>query len=159
MIRTRVGYTGDEKLDPTYHDLGDHTEALQLDFDPNVITYADLLELFWSAHSPSSPAYSAQYKAAVFYHSEEQLALAQASLDKLAAVEERVIQTELIPATRFYRAEDYHQKYCLRRNAELTAKFEAIYPDPKDFTDSTAAARLNGQLAGYDTPELVIDPA
>jgi peptide-methionine (S)-S-oxide reductase len=157
VIRTRVGYTGDEKLDPTYHDLGGHTEALQLDFDPTVISYADLLEHFWSSHSPTSPAYSAQYKAAVFYHTEEQRALAHASMDKLAADAERIICTELLPASRFYRAEDYHQKYCLRRNAELTAKLEAIYPDPGDFTDSTAAARLNGQLAGFGA--LAIDLA
>ena len=67
----------------------------------------------------------------------------------------RPVRTEILPATRFTRAEDYHQKYRLRRHAELMRQLEAVYPDPGDFTDSTAAARLNGYLAGFGTEERI----
>ena len=63
--------------------------------------------------------------------------------------------TEILSASRFYRAEDYHQKYRLRRHAKWTRQLEAVYADAKDFTDSTAAARLNGYLAGCGTEEQV----
>jgi len=150
-----VGYTGGTRPDPTYHELGDHTEALQLDFDPTVLPYAELLEHFWQAHSPASAAWSRQYKAAVFTHDAEQRRLALESAQRVASALGRPITTEILPASRFTRAEDYHQKYRLRRHAEWTRRLQAIYPDPKDFTDSTAAARLNGHLAGFGAAEEV----
>lgn len=154
-MRTRVGYTGGAKANPTYHDLGDHTEALQVDYDPQIVSYSDLLQVFWEAHHPTSPAYSAQYKAAIFFHDAEQGRLAVETATRLEAELGRPVTTEILPATRFTRAEDYHQKYRLRRHAEWMRQLAAIYPDPKDFTDSTAAARLNGFLAGFGTEERV----
>jgi peptide-methionine (S)-S-oxide reductase len=73
--------------------------------------------------------------------------------DKEAAKRNGSITTELIPAGEFYRAEDYHQKYRLRQDSELMKEFKAVYPSEKDFVDSTAAARVNGYLAGYGTAE------
>ncbi|MDZ7761250.1 MAG: peptide-methionine (S)-S-oxide reductase [Desulfovermiculus sp.] len=68
MVRTRVGYSGGKKPNPTYHDLGDHTETLQVDYDPEAVSYPKLLEVFWESHSPEQSALSRQYMAAVFYH-------------------------------------------------------------------------------------------
>ena len=72
MIRTRVGYTGGNKENPTYRTLGDHTESIEVDYDPGIISYADLLKVFWRSHDPGSRSWSRQYIAAIFYHNEEQ---------------------------------------------------------------------------------------
>jgi peptide-methionine (S)-S-oxide reductase len=148
VVRTRVGYTGGKKRNPTYHSLGDHTETLQIDYDPTQISYELLLEVFWNSHNPTRRSWSSQYKAAVFYHNEDQKAAALASSAEQAA-QKGQIGTEIIPATEFYLAEDYHHKYTLRYNSELLDEFRAIYPDPGDFVNSTATARVNGYMSGY----------
>jgi peptide-methionine (S)-S-oxide reductase len=153
VIRTRVGYSGGEKVDPTYHDLGDHTETIQIDYDPAVISYQDLLDIFWKSHNPLQRSWSRQYMAAVFYHNEGQRRLAEQSRDRRADATQRKISTQILPATEFYRAEDYHQKYGLRRDGRLMGEYAAIYPDNTDFVDSTAVARVNGYLSGYGSPE------
>ena len=151
MIRTRVGYAGGQKNNPTYHSLGDHSETIQIDYDPTQITYAELLDVFWSSHSPTSRPWSQQYASIVFYHDEEQKRLAEESRDRLAAELGRPIYTEIVPFDRFYLAEDYHQKYQLRGVKALLSEYQAIYPDLGDFVDSTAVARVNGYLGGHGT--------
>ena len=151
MIRTRVGYAGGAKENPTYHNLGDHTETLQVDYDPSKISYEKLLELFWEEHDPTGRSWSRQYKAVVFYHDEEQKRSALASRDRLAAKLGKTIHTEVLPFTHFYAAEDYHQKYRLRADRVLREEFAAFYPDEADLRESTAAARVNGYLDGWGT--------
>ncbi len=148
-----MGYSGGEKKNPTYHDLGDHSEAIQIDYDPTQISYEKLLEIFWASHSPTQRSWSKQYKAAVFYHNDEQKRLAMEARDREAARRSSTIATEILPATTFYRAEAYHQKYRLRQDRGFMKEFNAIYPSDTDFVDSTAAARVNGYLDGYGTPE------
>jgi peptide-methionine (S)-S-oxide reductase len=148
-VRTRVGYAGGSKPTPTYHDLGDHSETLQIEFDPEHISFEELLSLFWKAHDPTWPAQSRQYRAALFYHGEEQRRLALESREREQARHGRAICTDVLPVPDFYRAEDYHQKYYLRQDRILMGVFRIIYPEARDFTDSTAAARVNGYLAGY----------
>jgi peptide-methionine (S)-S-oxide reductase len=147
VIRTRVGYTGGTRVNPTYHALGDHSEAVEIDFDPSVISYSELLEIFWRSHDPGSRSWSRQYRAAIFYHDEEQKRLA---LESMKTQEARTgkVYTEVLPAATFYRAEDYHQKYYLRQRPDLLRELEGIYPRGNDLVDSTAAARANGYLAG-----------
>lgn len=151
MIRTRVGYAGGQKDSPTYRSLGDHSETIQIDYDPTQITYAELLDVFWSSHSPTARPWSLQYASLVFYHDEEQKRLAEESRDRLAAELGRPIYTEIVAYDRFYLAEDYHQKYRLRGVKALLSEFEAIYPNALDFVNSTAAARVNGYLGGHGT--------
>jgi peptide-methionine (S)-S-oxide reductase len=143
-----VGYAGGTKADPTYHDLGDHAESIQLDYDPEKLSYADLLKLFWHGHSPSRPPWSRQYMSAILYHDDEQRRLAESTRDTHAQRLGREIHTEIAPLHRFYRAEDYHQKYSLRRRAELFGELRAYYPRDLDLVDSTVAARINGYVAG-----------
>ena len=153
MIRTRVGYAGGTTEGPTYQNLGDHSETIQIDYDPSQISYEELLAVFWDSHSPTVRPWSRQYASALFYHDEAQRRQAQASLDRQLAENGGRIFTEIQPYTGFTLAEDYHQKYRLRGAPELEAEFLAIYPNPGDFVNSTAAARVNGYLAGYGSSQ------
>jgi peptide-methionine (S)-S-oxide reductase len=148
VIRTRVGYAGGDKENPTYHSLGNHAETIQIDYDPARISYAELLDLFWASHSPTARPFSTQYASIIFYHDEEQKRLAEESLEREAARRGAPIYTVIRPLTQFYLAEDYHQKYRLRQDRVLLGEFQSIYPDPADLIASTASARVNGYLGG-----------
>lgn len=150
-MRTRVGYTGGTKKDPTYHDLGDHTETLQVDFDPSQVSYETLLDMFWMGHNPTRRTRSQQYKAAVFVHDDQQRRLAEATRDQIAEQVEAEITTEILDAEKFYTAEDYHQKYYLRQESDLMREFKEMFSSPAEFRDSTAAARVNGYVGGNGT--------
>ncbi len=151
VVRTRVGYAGGTKAAPTYHNLGDHTETIQIDYDPAHLSYGDLLNIFWQSHDPGARAWSKQYMAAVFYHDEQQKKMAEESRDRRTAATGKPIHTQILPLKAFYLAEEYHQKYRLRREKDLLREFERIYPATADLVDSTAAARVNGYLGGYGT--------
>jgi peptide-methionine (S)-S-oxide reductase len=146
-----VGYAGGTKESPTYHSLGDHTEAIQIDYDPTQISYEELLEIFWESHDPTQPPFSRQYMSILFYHNDEQQRLALQTRDREAAEAGGPIYTEIRPASDFYLAEAYHQKYLLQQVPELMVEFSAMYPAPEDFVASTAAARANGYVGGYGT--------
>ena len=149
MIRTRVGYAGGTTSDPTYYNIGDYSETVQVDFDPSRVSYDKLVDAFWSGHDPTYPPYSRQYRSAILYNSEEQRQTAIKSKEREESRLGKVLFTDIEADTGFYVAEDYHQKYYLRETPELMAEISAIYPDPQDFMNSTAAARLNGYVAGY----------
>ena len=149
MISTCVGYAGGEKVNPTYRNLGRHSESIEIVYDPSVISYQDLLEVFWQSHNPAAMPYSDQYKSVVFYHDDEQKRLAEETRDSLEETTGRTIYTEIVPARAFYSAEGYHQKYALYRFRDLVNEMKAIYPDLEDFVSSTAVARLNGYAGGY----------
>ena len=106
MIRTRVGYAGGTMKNPTYHNLGDHTETIQIDYDPTQISYEELLDVFWDSHNPTSRPWSRQYMSIVFYHDEEQKRSAIETRDREGSRREGVIFTEIVPASQFYLAED-----------------------------------------------------
>jgi methionine-S-sulfoxide reductase len=145
-----VGYAGGEMPDPTYRRLGGHTETIQIDFDPTRIRYEELLAIFWQSHNPSSRR-PRQYRSIVFYHDEAQRRQAELSRTAEAARRQDIIHTAIQPYRRFYRAEAYHQKYRLRREKDILAELQKIYPQDRDLTDSTAAARINGYLNGFGT--------
>ena len=154
-----MGYTGGKKLNPTYYSLGNHTESLQVDFDPAQISYEQLLDIFWDSHNPTRGAWSSQYKAAVFVHNKEQSQVAEASkaqiaLEKTGRWFNRKIKTEILPAETFYLAEDYHQKYMLQNSPRIWGDILEIYRDDMmGWINSTAAARLNGYVGGYASVE------
>lgn len=155
MIRTRVGYAGGSEENPTYYDLGGHTETVEIDYDPARISYEELLDIFWDSHNPARPALSVQYKSAIFYHDEEQKRLALESKARLEAELNATIFTEILPYSRFHLAEDYHQKYYLRNVPDLRKEMTAIYPDVNNFVNSTAVARVNGYLGGNGDIEIL----
>jgi peptide-methionine (S)-S-oxide reductase len=117
-----VGYTGGQVPNPTYHNVCSgntgHAEAVHVTFDPERVSYDQLLDLFWTLHDPTQmnrqgPDIGTQYRSAIFTHSPEQEEAAHASLDRLekSGRFKRNIATQISPATTFWRAEDYHQRY------------------------------------------------
>lgn len=126
VISTTVGYTGGTLKNPTYQDVCSgrtgHAEALEVEFDPARVSYLELLAVFWKGHDPTTmnrqgPDVGTQYRSAIFYHDAEQEKEARESktiLEK-TGIFKRPIVTEIVPASEFYRAEDYHQRYFERR--------------------------------------------
>ena len=119
---TMVGYTGGRWENPTYNDvcadLTGHAEAIQLQYDPQEVSYEDLLEVFWSIHNPTTKNrqgfdYGIQYRSVIFYHTPEQELSARRSIEELeksGRFRNRIV-TEIVPAATFHKAEEYHQKY------------------------------------------------
>ncbi len=151
VIRTRVGYTGGTTPDPTYTNLGDHSESIEIEFDPSRVSYADLLSVFWASHDPSTAPSCRQYMSAIYYRDEAQRQLAEQTKVEQEALFGTTLHTEIRPVQTFYRAEDYHQKWYLRNFSVLQRDFQSIYPDPRKLTDSTAAARVNGVAGRHYT--------
>ncbi len=150
-----MGYTGGNCDNPTYHRLSDHSEAIQVEYDPKVLKYEDLLNHFWNQHDPTSPSWSSQYKKAVFYHDKEQEELAQKSISSIQSKLNKKVHTTMGRLKTFYLAEGYHQKYYLQSEPELSMEVRAYYPDFSDFINSTAASRINGLIAGYGSVDLL----
>ncbi len=90
--------------------MGDHTETVQIDYDPSGISYADLLAEFWAGHRPTRPSTSRQYASIIFYATEAEREAAEESKRALEATA-GLLYTEIVPLTRFYLAEEYHQHY------------------------------------------------
>ncbi|NTU71218.1 MAG: peptide-methionine (S)-S-oxide reductase [Coriobacteriia bacterium] len=152
MWRTRVGYAGGLYPDPTYRRIGDHTECFQVDFDPEVISYGALVDLAFASHNPTWKAHKMQYASLVLAHDDEQLATATERGMRVAAKMGALLATRIEPLSQFWLAEDYHQKYYLRNERGLAAEFSAMFEGDEDaLRDSTAAARVNGYVAGDGT--------
>lgn len=116
VVATQVGYTGGDAQKPTYGSVcgGDgHTEALRVQFDPNVVTYSQLLDTFWSLHNPSQRA-PEQYKSAIWPQSDAQAEVARAAIAAKEATSALPIMTELQPPREWYAAEWYHQNYQIK---------------------------------------------
>ena len=126
VTASRVGYTGGHTQEPTYREVCSgttgHAEACELTFDPATVSFEELLRAFWELHDPTTPDrqgpdIGTQYRSAVFFHSEEQERIVKASIAELEekSVFPDKIVTQVAPATTFWDAEDYHQKYIEKR--------------------------------------------
>ncbi len=124
VVNTAVGYTGGKKANdnPTYRQVctgrTGHAEAVEVEFDPEKVSYDELLEVFWRVHDPTQlnrqgPDRGTQYRSAIFYHDVGQEQTARDSMGRLqnSGVHRRDIVTEITPASTFWRAEEYHQQY------------------------------------------------
>ncbi|WP_299269803.1 peptide-methionine (S)-S-oxide reductase MsrA [Halorientalis sp.] len=147
VVRTRVGYAGGTKPDPSYHALGDHTEVFQVDYDPAVVSYTDLLDRVFRAHDPYSQSRKTQYQHVVFTASAAQRDALEAFL-AAADLDPDAIETRIEALSRFFPAEDYHQKHSLRARPPLLGPFEEAGYDDEAIRESPAAAALNGYAAG-----------
>jgi peptide-methionine (S)-S-oxide reductase len=126
VTATTVGYAGGTTENPTYQDVCSgrtgHAEVVEVEFDRGVVSYEELLKVFWENHDPTTlnrqgPDVGEQYRSAIFYHTPEQEQAARASKAALeqSGTYRRAIVTEITPAPTFYRAEDYHQQYFEKR--------------------------------------------
>ncbi|QAU11484.1 peptide-methionine (S)-S-oxide reductase [Halorubrum sp. BOL3-1] len=149
VVRTRVGYAGGTKIDPTYHALGDHTEVFQVEFDPDTIPYRDLLNQVFDSHNPQHQTRKTQYQNIVFAATEDQRAVLDDFLTTRGLTADG-IGTRIERLSRFYPAEDYHQKYKPRSVSSFMDAFEAAGYGDDELRESAIAARLNGYAAGHD---------
>ena len=121
---TQVGYSGGMKQNPTYEDVctdtTGHAESVEIDYDPEIISYNDLLKIFWENHNPTTlnrqgPDVGSQYRSIIFYHTEEQKKTATEMKDQLNSIVKEKFKKEIVtwiePISNFYRAEEYHQRY------------------------------------------------
>lgn len=126
VTSTRVGYIGGDFENPTYQDVCSsrtgHAEAVEVVYDPAKVSYDKLLEIFWDNHDPTQlnrqgPDTGTQYRSAIFFHSSEQEAASKASKAVLEKTHRfnRPVVTQIVPAVKFYPAEDYHQQYLEKR--------------------------------------------
>jgi methionine-S-sulfoxide reductase len=152
VVRTRVGYAGGTEPNPTYHNIGSHSETIQIDYDPDIVSYQELLDVFWAANAGYQSGYSRQYNSIIFYHDEEQKRLAEESYQKRLEERPNTVLTEIIPYKDFTLAELYHQKYYLQVEEKLLQDALSNHDDFEGFIYSTTAARLNGYLGGYGDP-------
>jgi len=147
VIRTAVGYSGGQQPNPTYRNIMDHTEVIQIHFIPSEITYEKLLNLFWDHHEYGlTTKIKTQYRSVIFYHSDEQKSKAEVSLQEMIPkVSPEVIITKIEPAGKFYPAEDYHQKYRLQMHKDLC---NSLGLNSELLQKSQIAAKVNGYLVG-----------
>ncbi|MEM6830980.1 MAG: peptide-methionine (S)-S-oxide reductase MsrA [Bacteroidota bacterium] len=149
VITAKSGYTGGDVENPTYEAVctgkTGHAEVIQVEYDPSVVSYTELLEVFWNTHDPTTlnkqgNDVGTQYRSAVFYHDEEQKKLAEAYKEKLDRKEiwKDPIVTEITELTEFYPAESYHedyfnkngnQPYCSFVVAPKVKKFKEVFSD------------------------------
>jgi peptide-methionine (S)-S-oxide reductase len=124
VVDTAVGYEGGTLRNPTYEDVCSHTtghaEVVQVEFDPDEVSYDELLDVFWSVHDPTQvnrqgPDIGSNYRSVIFFHSPEQEEMAIESKARAQARFDRPIATEISPASDFWRAEEYHQQYLVKR--------------------------------------------
>lgn len=146
VIQTEVGYAGGTSKDPTYRKIGNHSETVHLTFDPEIISYDQLVHLFWENHDAAKDRFykERQYISILFYQNETQYKTAKEIRSEYEQAQGKEIQTEFQTFNHFYTAENHHQKYFLRCFKGATEVIKNLFPDESSFIQSTIAARLNG---------------
>lgn len=128
---TVVGYSGGHVERPSYEEVCSgttgHAESVEVTFDPDIVTFRELLDIFWQFHNPTTPDRQgpdrgSQYRSVIFYHSQSQLQIAEKSRAECDASDlwPEPIVTEIVPASPFWPAEEYHQKYLEKRNIKIS---------------------------------------
>lgn len=148
VVSTRVGYAGGTKEDPTYHQLGDHSETVQIDYDPEKISYEKLFDLFWNMIDPYMENWSTQYASILFYHNDAQRKVFEEA-KREAEKSGKIVKVAFKPYTNLYLAENYHHKYYLQNNSFFMKDYKEFYKSYHDFINSTSTARVNGYIKGY----------
>ncbi len=149
VVRTRVGYAGGMKDNPSYEHIGDHTEVVQVDYDPEQLSFTELVEHAFQQHNPHQQPPKRQYHHLIFTATAEQEATLETYLET-NDYDTDTLATRIEPLERFYIAENYHQKFNLRGKRWITESFDMAGYDEQDIRESPAAAKLNGHVAGHE---------
>ncbi|ARF13893.1 peptide methionine sulfoxide reductase [Sporosarcina ureae] len=157
VIRTRVGYTGGTTVAPTYKTIEDHTETVEIDYDPTSISYEEILLHFWRNHYPNRDQYKGQqYVSSLRFHNQQQKLIIDLVKSEMEKELGEPIETEITPVGHFTLAEDRHQKYYLKRYPNVLDKLYWLYPSEESLINSTFAARLNGFVKGFGTRDQIV---
>ncbi|HSJ38018.1 MAG TPA: peptide-methionine (S)-S-oxide reductase MsrA [Planococcus sp. (in: firmicutes)] len=150
VLRTRVGFAGGTSPNPTYRHMGDHTETVEIDFDPAVISYEEILSEFWLNHYPNRGNYKGrQYISLLRYHGDRQKEAIDGVKREMEKKLGESIETDIAAFDNFTLADERHQKYYLKRYPNTLEQLQDLFPKPEHLVDSTFAARLNGFVKGY----------
>lgn len=150
VLQTRVGFAGGTSPKPTYRHMGDHTETIEIDFDPSVISYEEILRTFWKNHYPNRGNYKGrQYISLLRYHGERQKEAVFRIKEEMEKQLGEPIETDISAFRDFTLAEDKHQKYYLKRYPNTLHQLDDLFSQPELLVDSTFAARLNGFVKGF----------
>lgn len=152
VVRTRAGYAGGSKQNPDYHSVGDHAEVVEVEYDPTLISFNRLLDVFWANHDPSQifgqgPDVGPQYRSVIFAHDDDEalVALFSKKAEQIKLGLQSEVVTEIQPFGVFYPAEAEHQKFELRRKPQLLQLLGEI--SDEELTSSVLATKLNGYAA------------
>lgn len=151
VVRTRVGYAGGDEPNPTYEHVKDHSEAVQVDYDPEETSFRELVVLAIEDHDPMRQPKKRQYQHVLFYRTDEEREEIGRALDDL---EVPSVETRVEPLESFTVAEPYHQKFNLSGKPYVIDAFDEAGYDDADVRESPAAAKLNAVLSGRDVPDM-----
>lgn len=154
VLRTRVGFSGGTALNPSYREMGDHTETVEIDFDPAILSFEEILLHFWRNHYPNRDEYKGrQYISLIRFHGPLQEQAAGKIKRQMEQEIGEEIETDIAAFTDFTPAEERHQKYYLKRYPKAVEQLAPLYPHSSLLNDSTFAARLNGFAKGFGNRE------
>lgn len=155
VLRTRVGYSGGKSPNPSYEVVDLHTEVVEIDYDPEVISYGELIDIFFSSHNETLRPYDQRVKSLIFYRNDEEYGVAKSKLDAIRAKtpDDESVYTELKSFEIFYLAEPEHQNRSLKLETSLYHELEDIFGSDDQMLLSILVSKLNGYIYGYGTLE------
>lgn len=152
VLRTRVGYSGGDLTTPSYNDLGNHIEVFEVDYDPDVISYEQLVELYFVFYDATMRPLSLRVKPVIYYRTEEEFNIAKMIKQSVEAASSEGIFAVIEPFDIFYLAESKHQLSYLKQESSLYDEITQIYLDEDQLLLSLLASKLNGFIPGYGDP-------
>ena len=155
VLRTRVGYSGGKSTNPSYKVVDLHTEVVEIDYDPDLISYGQLIDIFFASHNETLRPYDQRVKSLIFYRNPEEYEIAK---EKLQAIRDKTpekesVFTELKAFEVFYLAEPEHQNRSLKLETSLYGEVKQIFGSEDKIMLSILASKLNGFVYGYGTIE------
>jgi len=155
VLRTRVGYSGGKSTTPSYKVVDLHTEVVEIDYDPEIISYEDLIGVFFASHNETLRPYDQRVKSLIFYRNENEHEIAKKKLSEIRALapEDESVFTELKSFEVFYLAEPEHQNRSLKLEVSLYKELEQIFGADDKMLLSILVSKLNGYIYGYGDME------
>ena len=153
VLRTRVGYTGGQLTTPSYDNLGNHIEVFEVDYDPEKISYEDLVNYYFSAYDATERPFSRRVHSVIYYRNENEKTIAQGVKGSLEKTLGRGVFTEVDAMEDFYLAEAEEQLLYLKVETSIYHELTQIFPDYEQQLLSILASKLNGHIAGYGTED------